>query len=186
MILTGPTLIGEVPLCLHCNSVLKMAEVAQARVHAALYNLAVQEMDALVPIGPPGPRIEVEALMEPPVNNMTNIIGSQIGVLNTGAFAKIEATIGSLNMQGHHAASEALSTLTQAIATSTSATEAAKRDMLEQTSVLAEAMKKPDAERQKSIIRLVAGALATTLGTFADLSAVWDKVGPIILSALGL
>jgi hypothetical protein len=163
-----------------------MTDVARMRMHGVVYNLVAQDIDAMAPFGMRTPRFDLESLPEPPVSNTTNIIGSQVGVLNTGTLGQITATIGDLTMQGHHEAGKALTELTQAIATSPSATEAAKRDMLEQTSMLAEAMKKPEAERKKSIIRLVAGALAASLGTFADLSAVWDKVGPIILSALGL
>lgn len=184
----GPTLIGEVSLCLHCYNVFTMAEVAQSKAQAVWINHAVMQMHAKLPVGLQPPLIDTASFPEPPVNNTTNnIIGSQIGMLNTGTvLGQITATIGDLIMQENHATSDALSTLTQAIAGSISPSEAKKQEMLEQLNLLAENIKKPEAERQKSIIRMVATALAASLSVFADLATVWDTVGPTILSALRL
>lgn len=86
-----------VPLCLNCWATLEEVNFRKWLQAAAMINHAQDEFDAIIPIGPSGGRIPVaeiaRAASRTRAYNNIHINNSNIGVVNTGNLARIDAAI---------------------------------------------------------------------------------------------
>ncbi|MGY4434855.1 hypothetical protein ACVWWO_007332 [Bradyrhizobium sp. F1.13.1] len=88
----------EIGLCLSCLSVYEGIQFREWLKHAAMLNHASESMDSMLGgIGGQSPRIPVEAIARAAVMartfNNINISNSNVGVLNRGNLARIDAAI---------------------------------------------------------------------------------------------
>jgi hypothetical protein len=89
-------------------------------MNAAMLNQAQDQMDRMMPIGPPSARIPVAAMAGAfqrgnAVYNNINVTNSQVGVINTGDLAKIDAAITMTAGTDVDAIGRQLRELTQAV-----------------------------------------------------------------------
>jgi uncharacterized Zn ribbon protein len=89
--------VGDIPLCLECWSKLQEANFREFLMNAAMANQALDDMDAVTGIRSVEGRIPVAAMAgafrRGSVYNNINVSNAQIGVINTGDLAKIDAAI---------------------------------------------------------------------------------------------
>jgi hypothetical protein len=73
----------------------------------------------------------------------------------------------------------------EAVANNGDLNAADQQELLENIDVLAEEAAKEPEKRRSGVLRMVLGAVATSLATVADLATVWAAVGPTITHFFG-
>jgi hypothetical protein len=126
----------DVPLCLDCYTKLKSIKNIEFLQNATMMNQAMDEMDAMAPFGPSGGRVPIKdiarAMQRPShVYNNIRVSNSQVGVLNTGDLAKIDAVITMSGGTDVEAVGDGLKALTQAVIDSTEMASAQKKDTID-------------------------------------------------------
>jgi hypothetical protein len=121
-------------------------------MNAAMLNQAQDDMDRIIPIGPPSARIPVAAMAGAfrrgnAVYNNIQVTNSQIGVINTGDLAKIDAAITMTTGSDADAIGRQLRELTQAVLDAGNIASEQKKELIELIQALSEqivsARKKP-------------------------------------------
>ncbi len=124
-------------LCLSCWSILKQMNFMDFLQNASMYNNALDQMDTLVPIGVGRGRIPVaeiaRAMSRSATYNNISIQNSNIGVVNTGNLARIDAAITISQSQGAEIAEfgARLKDLTETIVGNSEISEEIKRDLID-------------------------------------------------------
>lgn len=153
---------------------------------AAGANQAADEMDSMVGLGRTGGRIPVEALARAAsvsrTYNNIRIANSNVGVINTGNLARIDAAI--TISQGTETAEFAarLKDLVEKIASEKSAAPDVKRELVEVTTAISDQVisKTPS----KTVIRTLFSQLvhmssgfSTIAAAVEELQKVWQSIG---------
>jgi hypothetical protein len=108
--------INSITLCVDCFYKLRCAETLGFRIAAISYNRAAEEMDALVPIGPPTAKMQVPDMPKGPmIFNNIHVKDSTVGAINTGEVHDIDVNITHLKNSCNRSISNALTNLTQSI-----------------------------------------------------------------------
>ncbi len=179
--------VGEHPLCVDCYYKVSVAQTLQFQRDAAMMNLALSEIDAIA--GWAGDTYRVQMPQLPNGNTSTTnvtVSGSTVGAINTGTVHSIVVNMKALEAAGHHEVEGAIKALTEAVICSPAVGSDQKNEILEQIEFVASrAAVKPE-ERKPGVTKSIVAGLAASLGMFADLATIWQQVGPIIKSALGL
>lgn len=173
-------------LCVDCYYKFTIAQALQFQQNAAMMNLALAELDSVVPYGP-SYRVQMPRIPNGAISNTSiTVSGGVVGSINTGTIDSIVVTMKGLGEAGHHELETALQTLTKAVIQSRGTDDAQKNAILEQVEYVAhQAAAKPE-ERKPGMLRTVVSGLGSSLGAVADLATVWEQVGPVIRGALGL
>lgn len=174
------------PLCLSCWSRLEEVRFRQFLMAAAGANQAADDMDSMIGMGiRTGGRIPVEALaraasMSRTYNNI-RIANSNVGVINTGNLARIDAAI--TISQGTETAEfgARLKDLVEAIANNQEATNEQKKELVEvATAISDQAISKTPS---KTVVKALFGelvslssGLSTIAGAVKSLKSVWDSL----------
>ncbi|MGJ5050347.1 hypothetical protein ACQR09_25055 [Bradyrhizobium oligotrophicum] len=130
------------PLCLACWGRLQDITYRNFLMHAAGMNHASDEMDAMVGLGQIGARFPVEALAKAVsmsrTYNSIRVASSNIGVINTGNLARIDAaiTISQGTDQAEFAAR--LKDLVETVAAEKAATPQQKKEIVEVASAISD------------------------------------------------
>jgi hypothetical protein len=130
----------DLSLCLDCSHKLQSVLDSQQSIrdrqwlqNAAMMNHALDEMDAIIPVGPRMGRLPVpeiaNAMSKGSVYNNINVSNSSVGILNTGDLAKIDAAITLTSGSDMEAVGHQLKALAQAIL-DTQELDAAHKDEL--------------------------------------------------------
>jgi hypothetical protein len=157
----------RIPLCIECYSKLveahsKMEEANFRKflMSAAMANQAMDQMDYIVPLGSSGGRIPVAAIAgafrRGSVSNNFNITNSQIGVINTGDLAKIDAAITLTAGTDAEAVGHQLKELTQAIIDAQDIAAETKKELVELIQALSDEIVRG---RKKSVIASLLGTI---------------------------
>lgn len=141
----------KVPLCLDCWHKFQQANFLQFLQNAAMMNQAMDDMDEMTGFGPSGGRIPVAALASAMSTKSTynniSISNSNIGVVNTGDLAKIDAVITLTKDSDADAIGLAIKSLAQAIVDSKEIDKAGKQELIDFVQAIGEqivgARKKP-------------------------------------------
>jgi hypothetical protein len=133
---------GEIPLCLDCWNKLQSTNYMQFLLAAAGANQAADDMDAMMPIGLTGGRIPVVALANAvakgsSVSNHINISNSNVGVVNTGDLARINAAITISQKSDVAGVGLQIKALTEEIIKSKEASKVEKQELVELVEALA-------------------------------------------------
>jgi hypothetical protein len=150
----------SIPLCVECcskvvetQSKLEEANFRKFLMNAAMLNQANDEMDRIIPLGSGGGRIPVAeiagAFRRGSVYNNINVSNAQIGVINTGDLAKIDAAITMTAGSDADAAGRRLKDLTQAIVNANDIADENKNELVELIQALSEQIV---TSRKKSVI----------------------------------
>jgi hypothetical protein len=172
----------NVPLCLDCYSKYKSLKNIEFLQNVAMMNQAMDEMDAMVPFGPSGGRVPIKdiakAMQKPShVYNNINVSNSQIGVLNTGDLAKIDAVITMSGGTDVEAIGESLRALTQALIDSTEMASVQKQETLDLVNALATQVVGPKSERKPSVIMAIYKSIEERTKGFAALYTLAHALG---------
>jgi hypothetical protein len=168
---------GETALCLQCLSIWEGIQFREWLKNAAMLNNASDSMDSILGgLGPPSPRIPVEATaraasMSRTYNNIT-ISNSSVGVVNTGNLARIDAAITMSKGTEAEEFGARLKDLTQAVLADTETSKEVKQQLIEVAQAISDQAignKRPSAvvvttlfERLKQLagdVSIVAGAV---------------------------
>lgn len=134
---------GEgIPLCLDCSHKLQSILDMQFIQNAASLNQALDEMDFATGIHTGGGRIPVDAIAKAmqkgAVYNNIAVTNSQVGLINTGDLAKIDAAITMTRDTDAELIGQHLKTLTQAVIDSGELNTASKNELTELIQSLSE------------------------------------------------
>lgn len=171
-------------LCLDCYSKLETINFRKFLMNAAMMNQSMDHMDEVSGFGSSSGRIPVEALaramQRSTVYNHINVNNSQVGVINTGDLAKIDAAITLSQGSDVEGITKILQSLTETIVRSNEIDAANKKELVELISSLADEVirskKKPVImslflgieERAKGLNAIVGlvGALKVAIGAW--------------------
>jgi hypothetical protein len=134
---------GETSLCLQCLSVWESIQFREWLKSAAMMNHASESMDSMLGgLGGPSPRIPVEAIarsasMAATYNNI-NISNSNVGVVNTGNLARIDAAITMSKGTEAEEFGARLKDLTQAILSEADTSKELKQQLVEITQAISD------------------------------------------------
>ena len=145
-----------------------------------LYNHAARRIGAS--LGIPVQQITERQIV--PVGGVTlnniSIDNSVVGVLNTGSIETVDAAVTTLNRSGETGIAQALTDLTQAVASNKEATNETKNEILEILSVVSSEATAPKGKRRSTAMKPMLREMATLLGGVASLSLLWDRFGPVL------
>jgi hypothetical protein len=144
----------KTPLCLDCWSKLQEAHFRSFLVNAAMINQANDDLDLMIPIGPPSARIPVAAMARAfrrgdTVYNNIHVTNSQVGMINTGDLAKIDAAITMTEGTEVDAIGRQLRELTQAVLDAGDIASEQQKDLIELIQALSDQIV---SARKKSVI----------------------------------
>ncbi|WP_144766547.1 hypothetical protein [Methylobacterium dankookense] len=151
----------QIPLCVHCYS--KFSEVINLEFlkSVLMMNQAAAEMDLVAPFGPPTPKVPVgefaKAMQKGHTFNNFNVNNSQIGVINTGELAKIDAAITLSRGSDAEIFGQKVQILTEALLKSTEVSQAQKNEIIDLIQALTSEV---IAKRKPAVI----GALLQSIG----------------------
>ena len=175
------------PLCLECADKLQHIMNVQFLQSAAMSNMALDDMDAVVgAYGLPSARIPVRelalAMKGKTVLNNININNSTVGVLNTGDLARIDAVITLTKGTDAEVVGQHLTQLTEAVISSKELTAEQKQAILDLLHSLSEQVIR---ERKPSVMRALLTAIKEPLQGLAAIVGIVDGLGASIERLLG-
>lgn len=183
VLLVGPE-SGRIPLCLDCNLKFQQAMELQQDQLIRTHNLLALEFNAtaglpgLCPTLPERP-VQVLNLGGATLNNI-KISNSNVGVVNTGTVAKVDAAVTVMRQSGENDAATAIAKLTEAVLASVDASDEQKRSIVELLSVLSTEATAPKPIRRGAAMRAIATEISTLTQGVAALSQLWQHYGPVI------
>lgn len=143
----------EIPLCLVCYEKWQTIQNVQFLQNAAMLNQALDDMDTISGISLGGGRIPVsaiaKAMQNKPTFNNISVTNSNVGVINTGDLAKIDAAITITDGTDVAEIGQLFRHLTQAVIDSTELSASTKKEMAELIHALSDQIV---GGRKKSII----------------------------------
>jgi hypothetical protein len=157
----------------------------QVRHQMAMLNLASAEMDAVVGFGLGiAPRVAIPSPI--PVGNYTgiNVQNSTVGVLNTAAVSEISSYIGAMPTGNN--AKDAISSFTQAVVDEAALSNADKKAILEQLTVIAAQAAATPAERKTGLIIPILSGIAKSATAVTAVAGAWKVTEPILKAHFGL
>lgn len=166
-----------VNLCLNCYEKFSRIKYLDFLENAARTNQALDDMDAISGFISPGGRISVvdlaRAIQRSAIYNNFNVNNSQIGVLNTGDIAKIDAAITLSKGSDLENFGDTLKIFTQEIVNSTSISIEQKQEIIDLLQVLAN---QALTNKRPSVIWPLAKAIQEKVALVAGLSQSADKL----------
>lgn len=174
------------PLCLDCYSKLEHITFVKFLHNAAMLNQANDDMDAVVGFGfNQKGRIPVaeiaRAMSRSTQYNNINITNSNVGVINTGNLARIDAAITISKGTENEEFGARLKDLTEAILGSEEASNEAKQKMIEVAKAISDqaiASKSPSA----TVIGALFGTLAGLSNDFTLIAGAVEKLHQVWIS----
>lgn len=178
----------DMMLCVQCHSQVQTIETKEKELQlknallcAAMLNNANQELDAIAPWGPryqPIPVAAIAAVGSQGIK-MTNIhiSDSQIGVINTGDLAKIDAAVTLTRGSDAEPAADALKQLTEAVLASEEITTEAKRELGE---LLAALSKQLAGDRSQPVAMQLVKAIEERTSGINSVWSLAERIGPLV------
>jgi hypothetical protein len=148
-----------------------------------MINYLRDSISATFGLPPQGPRLQVSQPIiqnAPVTHNHINVDRSIIGSINTAQVERIEVAMNDIKNNGNNEVSEALKSLTEAVISSNEVQAEIRDQLVEQLAFIAEQAVLPDLHRQKSVIKVILGAISSTISTAASLTTLWLQIQPIL------
>jgi hypothetical protein len=98
----------------------------------------------------------------------------------------IDVSLTHLHNAGNDKARDALKSLTQAILTDASLSDAQRNELLEQIAFLSEQTVVAAPDRKPGLIKATLAALTQATGTVSAIAGAWQATAPILKSIFGL
>ncbi|MGM4906221.1 hypothetical protein AB8B21_05910 [Tardiphaga sp. 866_E4_N2_1] len=155
-----------------------------------MMNQALDDMDAMMPFAVGGGRIavpEIAKAMQKPshVYNNIRLSNSQVGVLNTGDLAKIDAVITISTGSDVASIGQCLKDLTQAVIDAAEMPASAKQEMVDLINVLATQIVSATSERKPSVIKSLYKSIEERAKGFVAISTIAHALGSEIGRVFG-
>ena len=172
-------------LCLDCNLRFQQSqEISLYRLERE-HNRLLDEIDMISGIPSTGGRYPER---KPPVTmsgtfNSIQIDRSNVGVINTGFIQSVQVSLAGIQQGGNAALAAALKEMTEAVVNSTELQPAQKNDAVQMLETVAADAARPKEQRRPAPMRAVLAGFAEAIKVGASLSALWERLGPTILSA---
>ncbi|NPV72114.1 MAG: hypothetical protein HPY55_16025 [Firmicutes bacterium] len=150
-------------------------------------NYLVDTANAIMGTPGLGPRYEIPqpiVYQGQCVTRNINVNQATVGVINTGNVGRIDAAIGFLAGTQQQELVGALKTFTEAVLNEPSLEAKIKNEVIEYLSYLASELTVPKESRRKAICKAALEAIGKLVSTISKLFALWEKVAPIIRTAL--
>lgn len=177
-----------VPLCLACWEIVENIHFKKWLQSAAMLNHAQDQMDFIMPIAPFEGRIPVAEIARAASGSRTNIhiTNSNVGVVNTGHLAKIDATIEISKGTEAEEFGARLKDLTNAIVNDAALDDLLKKQMVEVVRAISDqaASKAPSGVVVKALFSslkqlasdagVIAGAVEKLHDAWVRLQSVWS------------
>lgn len=193
----GKPSIGEVggqPLCVDCYTKLQTAFAAQQsatlqqlRHSMAMMNYAEEMMWSMTGFGPLPRRVQIPPMPAtgPVTLNNIKLDNSVVGAINTGNVHDIDVKLGELHAAGLDKLSDAIATLTQAVASDQKASREEKDALLEQIAFLSTQATAAAQQRKPGMIKAVMGAITTSTTTITGIASAWQACAPLLKKIFG-
>jgi hypothetical protein len=177
---------GDTPLCLQCLSIWEGIQFREWLKASAMMNHASASMDEFTGLGPPSPRIPVEAIaraasMSRTYNNIS-ISNSNVGVVNTGNLARIDAAITMSKGTETEEFGARLKDLTQAILANAEIAKEQKQQLIEVAQAISDQAignKRPSSVVITNLfgaLRQLAGDVSVVGGAVEKLHEAWTHL----------
>jgi hypothetical protein len=179
---------NNVPLCLDCNTKLQQMVAAQNAEHERQLNYLSDEMDAIVGIGPIGPRYPERpqpVILQGGTFNNIKVTDSTIGMINTGQLHQVDTAISVIGQQGDPQLAETLKALTDLIVAADGLGDEGKKEAIEILSVLGSEATLPVEQRRNSIAKPLLERLREVVGDAANIATITQAMIVIIAGAFG-
>ena len=179
--------INDHPLCVEHAASVQAQQGDQLRHLAMMYNLALDEMDAVV--GMPGlsprmkippPKTEIVHRGDMKTFNNITIDRSIVGAVNTGSVDSIEVSLDRINNGGGTEIARAIAEFTEIILGNSELTSDQRAKIVELIETLSEQFSLPANQRKRHVLSMVWGAITTEAGNFTKLAAACEKLSSIL------
>jgi hypothetical protein len=175
-----------VPLCVDCYYRYTVAQTLQFRMHAAMANHSMDQMDEISGL-PSGGRIALPPIPQSPFTlNNIKLDNSVVGAINTGTVKTIDVNLTQLHNAGNDRASDALAKLTEMIMSSDTLDPKHKNEMAEQVAFLSEQAVAAAKDRKPGVIKATLDALNQSAGAVNTIAGAWNVAEPIVRQIFGL
>lgn len=148
-----------------------------------MMNQALDDMDMVVGINSGGPRLPVgqlaRAMQKAPTYTNIRVSNSQVGVLNTGEIARIDAAITLTKDSDVEAIGGQLQLLTQAIVNASDIDAAIKTDLIDLLQSLSEQI---IGKRKPSVIRSLLGSIEERAKGFNSIATAASTLAKAVYS----
>lgn len=171
--------------CLDCNLKFQQAQEMIIYRLEREHNRIMDQADMITGIPSVGGRYPER---RPPVTmantfNTIRIDGSNVGVVNTGTVQSVQVSLTGIQLGGNPALAAALKEMTEAVINSADLQPAQKNDAVQMLNTVATEAAKPADQRHTAVVRIVLAGFSETVKVGASLSALWDRLGPVITNA---
>lgn len=178
----------ELSLCLHCHNMMTEAKERESQtrfreflMEATMLNQAQDDLELALPIGPKADRIPVAALANAigdrrSVSNQFNISDSNIGVVNSGDLAKIEAAVTLSSGTNVEEIAQNLKTLTELVGNSENIDQANKKELIE---IISSVSVEATGQARKSIINIILKEIEKRVGTINGAIDIVSKIAEL-------
>ena len=177
--------VAGYPLCLHCYTKFQMVMQQQQAERAAMINYLSEQIGYTMGTRSAPPRLEIP---QPIINqaplkiNHIEISNSVVGAINTADAATLNVSLNQIQVGVDNELAQQLAGIVNAISEHTNIDADSKKEMLEQLTFLSQEL--AGRRARKSIFSPILKGIARTLSVFSDLSTLWERVSPLIMSAL--
>ncbi|SIP93611.1 hypothetical protein SAMN05880561_101315 [Rhizobium sp. RU33A] len=167
-----------IPLCLSCYAIVEDISFRNWLKSAAMLNQAMDDMDAVMPLGGTVGRIPVADIAKATSSfrtyNNIHVTNSNVGVINTGNLAKIDAAITMSVGTDAEEFGARLKDLTDAVLQEASVDDDAKRQIVEVIDAIAQqaSAKQPSA----TVIGTLFSGLRTLSSTAVEIATAVEKL----------
>lgn len=173
-------------LCLNCYERFDAIQTRQFLHAATMANHALAELESIAPFGPPPAMIPVAELAahskgHRTLNNIT-ISNSNVGVINTGDLAQIDAIITQTKGSDAEAIGNQIKVLTQSIIDTNQLAQERKQEILDLIKSLGDQV---TGERKPSVIRALLTAIREPLHSIEAVVSLFDGLSASIERLFG-
>jgi hypothetical protein len=180
-------------LCLDCSHKLQAVLESQQSIrdrqwltNAAMLNQANADMDAWYPVGTMSRMIPVaeiaKAMSKATVFNNIHVSNSNVGVLNTGDLARIDAYVTATGGTEVEPIGQKIAALTQAIVDAQEVDDATRKDLIELVQGLSQQLV---GERKQSVMKAILTMIEERAKGAAAVVTLAKSLGPMIASLFG-
>lgn len=178
--------VGDHALCVDCNLKVVQANQIRDRMLRQRHNDLIAETEAVTGLYGVMPRYDLSepvAHHGPITFHNIKVDRSVVGVINTGDVGQIDSALTNIGMGGNAELQTVLSDFTQAVLNEKDVDTLLRNEILEQLAVLTSQVTLPTHQRKQGVLKAMFKAVSDSVSTIAALSALWEKVHPLLIAA---
>jgi len=178
------------PLCLDCDYKLLQSAKIRDRMLKEQHNYIVDQMEAVTGMYGVSPKFDlsepVPVIHQGPMTfHNIKVDRSVVGVINTAEVQKIDVALSHIATGGDVELQRALMEFTEAVLKERALSTDSRNEILEQLGSLTAQVATTPKERKQGILKPIVKALSDTASGLTALAPLWEKLYPMLKSALG-